>query len=44
VPINSAGKRYSYYLIWITKLARDKPQQKVSAKISEVVLLQSAAG
>jgi serine/threonine-protein kinase len=44
VPINSAGKRYRYYLIWITKLARDKPQQKVSAKISEVVLLQSAAG
>ena len=40
VDLDTGGVKYRYYLVWITELARDKPVQDSSAKISEIVLLQ----
>ena len=43
VPLNTAGVKYRYYLIWITELARDEPGQAATAKIAEAVLLERKA-
>jgi eukaryotic-like serine/threonine-protein kinase len=40
IPLNTAGIRYRYYLIWITKLQPEEQPAGVSAQISEVTLLR----